>query len=68
MVKQAGRRRTTGGRRRSSDCVENPGLKRDQDFTRSAKRALALRRFWLFLLTAALVVIGLASAVGARFF
>jgi hypothetical protein len=48
--------------------VENPGLKRDQDFTRSAKRALAFRRFWLFLLTAVLVLIGLVSVVRARFF
>ena len=70
MVKQAGRKRIGGGnvRRKRSDCVENPGLKRDQDFTTSAKRALAVRRFWLFLLTAVLVLIGLASVVGARFF
>jgi len=70
MVKQTGGKRSGGGngRRKRSDCVENPGLKRDQEFTSYAKRALAFRRFWLFLLTAALVLIGLASVVGARFF
>lgn len=70
MVRQAVRKRSGGGnvRRKRSDCVENPGLKRDQDFTTSAKRALAFRRFWLFLLAAALVLIGLVSAVGARLF
>ena len=58
------------GRRKRSDCLENkkPGVKLDDDFTTSAKRALALRRFWVFLLAAVLVLIGLASAVGARFF
>lgn len=68
MVRQTVRKRSGGGnvRRKRSDCVENPGLKRDQDFTTSAKRALAFRRFWIFLLAAALVLIGLASAVGAR--
>ena len=72
MVKQAaGKRRGGGsGRRKHSDCLENrkSGIKLDEDFTTSAKRALAFRRFWFFLLTAALVLIGLASVVGARFF
>lgn len=70
MVRQTVRKRSGGGnvRRKRSDCVENPGLKRDQDFTTSAKRALAFRRFWLFLLAAALVLTGLASVIGARFF
>ena len=73
MVKQAsGQRRRTGGggRRKSPDYLENgkSGTKLDNDFTTSARRALAFRRFWLFLLTAALVVIGLASVVAARFF
>ena len=70
MVRQTIRKRSGGGnvRRKRSDCVENPGLKRDQDFTTSAKRALAFRRFWLFLLAAALVLTGLASVIGARFF
>ena len=39
-----------------------------QKFDSPARRALAFRRFWLFLLTAALVLIGLASVVRARFF
>ena len=70
MVRQTVRKRSGGGnvRRKRSDCVENPGLKRDRDFTTSAKRALAFRRFWLFLLAAALVLTGLASVIGARFF
>ena len=33
-----------------------------------ARRALAFRRFWIFLLASALVLIGLVSAVGARLF
>ena len=59
-----------GGRRKGTDFLESkkPGAKLDNDFTSSAKRALAFRRFWLFLLTAALVLIGLASVFGARFF
>ena len=73
MVKQAGGRRSGGGggtgRRKSSDCLENrkAGVKLDDDFTTSAKRALAFRRFWIFLLASVLVLIGLASVVGARF-
>ena len=43
-------------------------MKLDDEFTTSARRALAIRRLWLFLLTAALVLIGLVSVVGARFF
>ena len=68
MVKQTGRK--TGGtvRRRRSGYVENPGLKQEKEFTTSAKRALAFRRFWLFLLTAVLLAVGIASACGARFF
>ena len=70
MVKQTVRKRSGSGnvRRKRSDCVESPGLKRDPDFTSSAKRALARRRFLLFLLTFALLLIGLASVVGARLF
>ena len=69
-----GRKQGSGGnvrgRRKSSDCLENKksGVKLDEDFTTSAKRALAIRRFWLFLLAAVLVLIGLASAIGARVF
>lgn len=66
-----GRKQGGGGnrRRKSSDCLENrkTGVKLDDDFTTSAKRALAFRRFWLFLLAAVLVLIGVASVVGARF-
>ena len=63
-------RKQGGGSRKKSDCLENKktGVKLDDDFTTSAKRALAFRRFWVFLLAAVLVLIGLASAVGARFF
>ena len=58
------------GRRKNSDCLDNkrPGVKLGNDFTTSAKRALAIRRFWIFLVAAVLVLIGLASVVGARFF
>lgn len=58
------------GRRKNSDCLDNKrtGVKLGNDFTTSAKRALAIRRFWLFLVTAVLVLIGLASVVRARFF
>ena len=44
------------------------GRKKELKFVNSAKRALMLRRLRLFLLTAALLLIGLASVVGARFF
>ena len=47
---------------------EGPALKREKDFANSAKRVLAFRRLWLFLLTAALVAVGLMSAFGSRFF
>jgi len=69
MVKQAGRK-TTGGtvRRKRTASVENPGLKTEKEFSTSAKRRLAIRRSLLFLLTAALLVVGIASVCGARFF
>ena len=69
MVKQAGKKRVGGGnvRRKSPEVIEN-GQKKELRFVNSAKRALMIRRLWLFLLTAALVMIGLASVVGARFF
>ena len=62
--------RRGGSGRKNSDCLDNKrtGVKLGNDFTTSAKRALALRRLWLFLVTAALVLIGLASVVRARFF
>ena len=57
------------GRRKNSDCLDNkrPGVKLGNDFTTSAKRALAIRRFWLFLLTAALLTIGILSVCSVRF-
>ena len=69
MVKQAGKKRVGGGtvHRKSPEVIEN-GQKKELRFVSSAKRALMIRRLWLFLLTAALVMIGLASVVGARFF
>ena len=39
-----------------------------QKFDSPGRRALAIRRLLLFLLAAALVLIGLVSAVGARLF
>ena len=68
MVKQAGRKSGGGGVRRKTPEVTENGRKKELRFVNSAKRALMLRRLWLFLLTAALVLIGLASVVGARFF
>ena len=66
MVKQAGRK--SGGVRRKTPEVTENGRKKELRYVNSAKRALMIRRFWLFILTAALVLIGLASVVGARFF
>jgi hypothetical protein len=68
MVKQAGRKSGGGSARRKTPEVTENGRKKELRFVSSAKRALMIRRFWLFLLTAALVLIGLASVVGARFF
>lgn len=68
MVKQAGRKSGGGNVRRKTPEVTENGRKKELKFVSSAKRALMIRRFWLFLLTAALVLIGLASVVGARFF
>ena len=69
MVKKADGKRGGGGnvRRKTPEVMEN-GQKKELRFVSSAKRALMIRRLWLFLLTAALVLIGLASVVGARFF
>ena len=68
MVKQAGRKRGTAPRRSRTKYIEGPQLKREHDFANSEKRVLAFRRLWLFLLTAALVAVGLMSAFGSRFF
>jgi len=65
MVKPAGRK--TGGtvvRRKRSGVMETRGLKQEKDYSGAAKRALALRRFLLFLLTAVLLAIGIASLCG----
>ncbi len=69
MVNQAGRKSGGGGkgRRKTPEVTEN-GRKKELRFVSSAKRAMMIRRFWLFLLTAALVLIGLVSVVRARFF
>ena len=69
MVKKADGKRGGGGnvRRKTPEVMEN-GQKKELRFVSSAKRALMFRRLWLFLLTVALVLIGLASVVGARFF
>ena len=68
MVKQAGRKKGGGNVRRKTPEVMENGQKKELKFVNSAKRALMIRRFWLFLLTAALVLIGLASVVGIRLF
>ena len=68
MVKQAGRKKGGGSVRRKTPEVTENGQKKELKFVNSAKRALMIRRFWLFLLTAALVLIGLASVVGVRLF
>ena len=68
MVKQAGRKRGAAPRRSRGKYIEGPGIKRENEFASSAKRALAFRRLWLFLLTAALVAVGLMSAFGFRLF
>ena len=66
MVSQSGRK--IGGRRKRFSSVENPGLKKDAELKEAARRSLSIRRFWLFLLTAALLAVGIASACGVRLF
>ena len=68
MVKQAGRKRGTAPRRSRTKYIEGPQLKRENEFANSEKRILAFRRLWLFLLTAALVAVGLMSTFGSKFF
>ena len=65
MVSRSGRK--IGGRRKRFNSVENPGLKADSEFSSAGKRALAFRRFWLFVLTAVLLAVGLASVCGIGF-
>ena len=43
-------------------------LKTEKEFSTSAKRALALRRFWLFVLTSVLLTVGILSVCGVKFF
>ena len=64
MVKPAGRKAGGTVRRKRSGVMENPGLKQEKDYSGAAKRALAIRRFLLFLLTAVLLAIGIASLCG----
>jgi len=47
--------------------VETPALKQEKEFSTAGKRALAFRRFWLFLLTAVLLAVGILSVCGVRF-
>ena len=68
MVKQSARKRGAAPRRPRGKYIEGPGIKRENDFASSAKRVLAFRRLWLFLLTAALIAVGLMSAFGSRLF
>ena len=66
MVSRSGRK--IGGSRKRLSSVENPGLKTDNELREAEKRSLALRRFVLFLVTAVLLAIGIASACGVRLF
>ena len=66
MTARTGRSRGGAALRRRSVGVKSPGLKRDPEFSSAAKRALAFRRFWVFLLAAVLLTIGIVSACGVR--
>lgn len=80
MVKQTGssskpaavRKKRNGGSgsssRRRSGVMGKSGLRPEPEFSTSAKRALTVRRFLLFLLTAVLLTIGILSVCGVRFF
>ncbi len=68
MVRQTGRKSGGDVRRKRSASVENPRLKTEKEFSTSAKRALAFRRFWLFLLTVVLLTVGILSVCGVKFF
>ena len=54
--------------RRRSGVVGKSGLRSEPEFSTSAKRALLVRRFLLFLLTVVLLTIGILSVCGVRFF
>ncbi len=47
--------------------LPNSGQDSGQNIESRAERSLMFRRLWLFLLTAALVLVGLASVFGVRF-
>ncbi len=66
MVSRSGRK--IGGRRNRFNSVENPGLKTDNELREAEKHSRALRRFVLFLVTVALLAVGIASACGVRLF
>ena len=73
MVRQTGRKNgdiRRGGdiRRKRSATVGDSSLKAEKEFSTSAKRALALRRFWLFVLTSVLLTVGILSVCGVKFF
>jgi len=65
---RSGRSRSGAPLRKRSVGVKSPGLKQDPEFSSAAKRALAFRRFWVFLLAVALLTIGIVSACGVRLF
>ena len=64
----AGKKRSVAAPRKRSGVTGKSGLKPNPDFSNSAKRILAFRRFWLFLLTAVLLTVGLLSVCGVRLF
>lgn len=66
MVAQRGQRRGGPPARKRSVGVKNPGLKQDPEFSSAAKRALAFRRFWVFLLMVVLLTVGIVSACGVK--
>ena len=80
MVKRAGssskpasagkKRNGAGGSapRKRSGVMGKSGLRPEPEFSTLAKRALAVRRFLLFLLTVVLLTIGILSVCGVRFF
>ena len=65
---RSGRSRSGAPLRKRSVGVKSPGLKQDPEFSSAAKRALAFRRFWLFLLTVVLLTVGILSVCGVKFF
>ena len=64
----AGKKRSGAAPRKRSGVMGQSGLKPNPDFSNSAKRILAFRRFWLFLLTAVLLTVGFLSVCGVRLF